>query len=233
MVAGRRLNPHGGGFAARIAIFGQEDYFMSRPFSGWIFAAAGLIVWCGCGCSRFPPAPEKPDIDPAEAGEAAIDQYDTNGDGQLDGEEVEKCAPLKNEDVFKRIDADGDGKLTAKEIAARIEAYLSSGSTIVTGTTLVKMDGKALKGATVIFEPEEFLGTAFKPCEGITDEQGYASLKGPNQQYPGIYLGLYRVKITKPGLKIPSRYNTDTELAYEAADDVGGVGSIEFHLKSK
>ncbi len=75
----------------------------------------------------------------------------------------------------------------------------------------------------------------FVPCKGVTDQSGDAYVEGPDPQYPGIYLGLYRVKVSKVvgGREtIPSRYNTETELGFEATNDVPGVGNIEFHLKS-
>ena len=196
-------------------------------------AVGGLLVSYGSGCSRHPPAPEKPDLSPGEAGKAAIAQYDDNGDGRLDDEELEKCPAL--EEALERVDADNDGMLTAGEIAARVDGWLSSGSTVLSGTVLVKLDEKPLEGATVTFEPEEFLGSAFKPCSGVTSPLGEASLKGPLAAYPGIYVGFYRVKISKNvgGQEtIPSRYNSETELGHEAADDIPGVGLIEFHLKS-
>jgi hypothetical protein len=106
----------------------------------------------------------------------------------------------------------------------------------MSGVTLITLDGRPLPEATVTLEPEEFLGPGFTACQGVTDQSGRASIKGPDPKYPGIYLGLYRVKVTKSvgGREtIPARYNTQTELGLEATDDIPGVGNIEFHLKRK
>jgi len=54
--------------------------------------------------------------------------------------------------------------------------------------------------------------------------------------YPGLYLGFYRVRVSKnKGGKelIPAKYNTETELGAEIADDIADCGMIEFNLLSK
>jgi hypothetical protein len=207
---------------------------MSRRHLRWTLAVGSLTVWFAGGCSRYPPAPEKPDISPREAGRAAIGQYDADNDGRLDGTEMKKCPSLW--EARKRIDGNGDAVLTAEEITARINYWSHCGTIVMSGVTLITLDGKPLPGATVTLEPEEFLGPGFTACQGVTDETGRASIKGPDPKYPGIYLGLYRVKVSKlvGGREtIPARYNTQTELGLEATDDIPGVGNIEFHLKRK
>jgi len=192
------------------------------------------LVCAGSGCSCRPAPPKAPDLNPAAMGAAALAEYDANADGVLDAKELEKCPPLKL--ALKRFDANGDGKISADEIAARVRSWMNSGTTIVTGGTHVTLDGKALAGATVTFEPEKFLGPAFKTCTGKTDEFGNASVSGQDAQFPGLYLGLYRVKISKvvDGKEtLPAKYNTATVLAHEAATDIAGVGAIDFKLKSQ
>jgi len=192
------------------------------------------LIWAGSSCSRGPASPKAPKLYPASMGEAALAEYDANADGVLDAKELEKCPPLKL--ALKRFDANGDGKISADEIAARVRSWMDSGTTIVTGGTHVMLDGKALAGATVTFEPEKFLGPAFKTCTGKTDEFGNASVSGQDAQFPGLYLGLYRVKISKvvDGTEtLPAQYNTATVLAHEAATDIAGVGAIDFKLKSR
>jgi len=211
---------------------------MSRLSPCWILAVGGWMACCACGCSRHPPAPQKPKISPREAGEAAIAEYDADGNSRLDGKEIGKSPALKHamKEVRDKIDRDGDGMLTAEEITARIAYWLDCGTTVISGVTRVTLNGKPLPGATVTFEPEEFLGPGFTACEGVTDKFGEAFIKGPDPNYPGLYLGFYRVRVSKVvnGREtIPSRYNTNTEVGFEASVDHPGVGNIEFHLKSK
>ena len=69
-----------------------------------------------------------------------------------------------------------------------------------------------------------------------TDERGIASVSGHDAQFPGIYLGFYRVRISKQvdGKEtVPARYNTESELGYEATDDIPEVNNvIQFHLEN-
>ena len=57
------------------------------------------------------------------------------------------------------------------------------------------------------------------------------------KDYPGIYVGLYRVRISKKvnGKEtLPARYNTETELGREIATNIrDSRGNIMFHLTSK
>lgn len=191
-------------------------------------------VLCCCGCSRFPAPPERPDMDPSASGRRAIEQYDTNGDGKIDSEEIRQSPPLM--EALKSTDKDGDGALTGDEIAARIRQWIDGDTAIMDGTTTVLMDGQPLEGATVVFEPEPFLGQAFKPCQGVTDQNGVAVIAGPDEKHPGIYVGLYRIRISKKvnaQETVPARYNTQTELAREIAEDSPSTDkTLYFRLKS-
>jgi len=206
---------------------------MGRSCLCWGLMGICLLAFPGCnGCGR-PPRPSPPPLSPGAIGKAAIKQYDTNGDSLLDAEEIEKCASLKK--AMVRIDADGDGKLTAAEITQRIKVLLD-GVTLFQCAPRITLDGVAIEGATVTFEPEKFMGDRIKPCTGISDKTGDCFLQGPDKQNRGIYPGLYRVKISKmvDGKEtIPERYNTETILGHEEADDIPGVGFIEFKLESK
>ena len=51
-----------------------------------------------------------PSVQPAAAASAAIQAYDTNGDGRLDETELIKCPSLRS--VLARWDADGDKALS-------------------------------------------------------------------------------------------------------------------------
>ena len=208
---------------------------ISRPRFDLLLLVGCAALCAGCSCSRFPSAPDSPDVSAGRAGREAINQYDGNGDDALDAEEVKQSPALAI--AFERIDSDRDGKLTDDEISARIKSWLKSGTTLMAGTTLVTLDGQVLEGATVTFEPEEFLGPAYQPCSGVSDQSGQAAIEGPLEDYPGIYLGFYRIRVSKQvsGREtIPARYNSQTELGYEVADDLPDIHSlIEFHLKSR
>ncbi len=191
--------------------------------SSFVVLAGTLMLFGGCTCHSVPKAPDKPDLDSAAAGAAAIEQYDTNGDGKLDAKEIAKSPPLRF--ALKRIDTDGDGAITADEISARIVAWEEGGAILMSPAIVVTLNGKEVEGATVTMEPEEFLQPAIKACSGVTNEFGAVDLTGAHEEYPGIHYGLYRVKISKMENgkeSIPAKYNTQTTLGYEAADDTLG-----------
>ena len=179
-----------------------------------------LLLSTGC-CSSTPDGPEPPPFDPASAGRQAIAEYDTNGDGKLSQEEAAASPALTK--AYKRIDMNSDGSLDRDEITARVEYLLNAPTRIVMGSANVTLDGKPLEGATVTLEPEPFMGDAIKTLTDVTNQHGDATLTGHNPDFDGIFLGYYRVRISKRenGKELlPARYNSETELGYEAADDI-------------
>ena len=209
---------------------------MRKLLSNLLLLASVLPLGCVCGCSRTPPRPEGPSLDPARIAQGAMAQYDANSDGKLDAEELKQSPPLT--EAMETMDADNDGTLTAAEIENRIKAWLDSRVVVITQTTQVTLDGNPLEGATVTYEPEEFFGPAYLPTSAVTDEIGCADVQGHNTRYPGLYLGLYRVRISKEvnGREtLPARYNTDTQLAKEVAPGAPSIEErrLEFNLQSR
>jgi len=209
----------------------------------FVILAGTLTLFGGCSCHSTPDPPERPELDAAAAGAGAIEKYDTNNDGKLDAKELEQSPPLKV--ALKRIDTDGDGLLTADEISVRVTAWEDGSTMLFLASTVVTLNGKELEGATVTFEPEEFLQPGLETCSGVTDKGGRMKPKGPDPEYSGIHYGLYRVKISKMDNgkeTIPARYNTQTTLGYEAAEDTYeeptdyataqavGLGMLQFKL---
>jgi hypothetical protein len=168
---------------------------------------------------------------PAKAAGEAMAAYDTNRDGKIDAQEIKQSPPLMV--ALETMNQGGNGTLTAEQIKARLQAWLSAGTGIIAGAVTVYLDDKLLEGATVTFDPEPFLGPAYQPYSGVTNQEGNANLKGPDEKFPGIYVGLYRVRISKKvnGKEtIPARYNTETILGKEIAADV--FIALAFRLKN-
>ncbi len=175
-----------------------------------------------------------PHVDAGSAGRIALETYDENKDGILDAEELEKCPSLVA--GLSRIDSNSDGQLSADEIKARVNVLLESGAAVSNGTTDVTLDGKPLAGATITYEPEGFMGDEIKTASGVTDDGGRAVVTGAHPKFPGINIGMYRVRISKmvnDEETLPARYNTESELGWEQASDIPErSGMIEFHLTS-
>ncbi len=205
-----------------------------RPKVVAILGAVSLSIFWGCSGgtpNRVPMAA----ISPTDAGKKAIEMYDTNHDGAISGEELKKVPALKM--AIARFSSGGDGKVTADTIAQRIQVWHDKKVAVISILVGVTMDGAPLDGATVTFEPEPFLGTTILPASGKTDAHGTVMLKTNDKT--GTSVGLYKVKITKEvnGKEtIPARYNTETELGAEVAQDVPEIaraGKLVYALQSK
>ena len=60
------------------------------------------------------------------------------------------------------------------------------------GGKQVTLDGKRLAGAVVTWEPEPYLGPAYHPSSGTTNENGYAYVSPAVEGFQGIFPGLSR-----------------------------------------
>jgi hypothetical protein len=164
-----------------------------------------------------------PPLDPAAIAKEAVSRYDANGDGKLDAKELKAspalCALLR---TLKDHDAGHADSLTAEDIAARVNAW-KQGGVLFSNRTKVTLDGKPLADAVVTLEPEPYLGAAYHSSTGTTHAGGYAYIASAAEGHPGVYAGLYTVRISKKvqGKEtIPARYNEKSTLGREVAADV-------------
>ena len=191
-----------------------------RTLTGCVLAISLMVA---IGCQRKPPRLYPPPIDASAAGAQAIEMYDTNKDGKISGAELDKCPALKA--AMARIDRTGEGAITAAMITARIRAWQDSKLGRMPFMCTVLHNGKPLVGAEVKLVPEKFLGDKMQTASGKTNQNGMAMLSVPTtgrDDPPGVAPGLYRVEITK-GSEIPAKYNTETTLGQEVAQDANGL----------
>src|SRR5262249_11288266 len=150
---------------------------------------AGVALWLLPGCvggDRL----VAPTYSPEEAAKQALAEYDTNRDGFLDAKELERCPALKNN--LDSIDTNGDKRLSADEIAARINSYAESQVALKNTGCRVLLDGRPLQGATVTYVPEKFMGSSIKSASGVSDDRGGVILTAEGEKLPGVQPGLYR-----------------------------------------
>jgi hypothetical protein len=193
----------------------------AKPLMLMLLFGFSVQSWLGClGCSRQQNC-HMNEFDPGwaeEAGRRAIQEYDTDGNGKIDGAELDKCPGLKA--LLRRTDPSGQGGLTADMIAARIKAWHESRLGRMIVPFRVTHNGKPLEGAEVKFVPEKFLGEYMITATGTTDSQGFVAMSVPltrKTDPSGVPPGFYRIEITKPGIKIPEKYNVKTELGIEVS----------------
>jgi hypothetical protein len=216
----------------------QRGFTMAAIHGRLAFAIAGCLALAAWGCSSHSPdRVPAPDIDPSGAAAQAISMYDTNHDGAISGDELNKCPALKTS--IKLFSA-GDGKATAETITAELEKVKASKVGIISLLAKVNMDGAKLDGATVLLEPEPFMGSSIAPATGKTNADGVANLAigDPQERVKrGVNPGLYKVRINKQvGGKemIPARYNKDTELGIFVSQDNNDISKqLEFNLTSQ
>jgi hypothetical protein len=149
-------------------------------------------------------------LNPSQAGEAAITQYDSDGDQKLSAAELKGCPGI---DIAK-YDTDGDKHVGADEIRARLEAFLKQGVSRLQFPCVVTLNRGPLSGATVRLVPESFFGGSIQAASGTTDGSGTATL-GIEDGIGGVGPGVYKVEITHPDQNISARYNTETTLGCE------------------
>jgi hypothetical protein len=185
------------------------------------------------GCTRTPSRIYPPSIDASAAGAKAIEMYDTNRNGKISGNEMDKCPGLKA--AVSRVDIPKDGTITASKIAARIKAWQESRLGRMSLMCIVLRNGSPLVGAEVKCVPERFLGDNIKTGVGKTDQNGTAVISVPTtgqNDRPGIGPGFYRVEITKAGETVPAKYNVNTNLGVEVAQDaMENLGGVRFNLQ--
>ncbi|HLJ97150.1 MAG TPA: EF-hand domain-containing protein [Gemmataceae bacterium] len=210
----------------------------TSPQSTVVFLCLLAVLCSGCAGGEDL---RLPTYTPDESAKQALAEYDTNHDGFLDAKELERCPALKNN--LDTMDSDGNQRLSAEEIAARIQVYQESQVALKAVACRVQLDGKPLQGASVTFVPEKFMGTSIRPASGVSDERGGVQLMVEGEKYPGAQPGLYRVYVSKKNASgqetIPARYNQDTTLGAEVyprklrrsgtREDVAG----DFRLTSK
>ena len=183
-----------------------------------------FLLWLIAGCTGRPSRIKPPVIDPDKAGQMAIAQYDADADGALSAEELDQCPGIKRATAI--YDPNSDQSVSAGEIAERIRTWQDSKVGIMSMACTVRLDGLPLEGATVQFIPERYLSEAVKPASGTTDMSGRATisvtdadLSEDQKGLVGVHIGVYKVQVTHPERSIPSKYNTDTNLGQEVAQD--------------
>jgi hypothetical protein len=147
-----------------------------------------------------------PKIDAYAAGRKAVEMFDTNRDGVISGNELDKCPGLKaacmpGTFAPATLDPARTGRISAEMITKRIKNWQANGLGPMSLRCTVKHNHRPLEGADVKFAPEPFLAPYLKTANGVTDQNGVAMLTietGPEGGPPGVPPGFYRVEITKP-----------------------------------
>lgn len=129
-------------------------------------------------------------------------------------------------------------------VSASLAMGCGPGAKIVPVSGVVKLDGKPLANALVVFQPIATAGkTAGVGSSGSTDANGAYSLTMSDSDQRGAVVGKHSVVINlkvesddranpnrPPPKLLPKRYNSQTELHFEVKP--GGNTDANFDLKS-
>jgi hypothetical protein len=199
-------------------------------------AIAGLSLALGLGCCRsatVPPDAPPPEYDSAAIARAAVQRYDRNSNGTIEGSELTACPALKS--ALSQIDTNGDQRLSAEELRARVALYAGCASGLVRTVCVVRLDGAPLPGAVVTFTPEPSMAGPLRPATATTDGDGRCHrFAVDGTTYPGLAAGLYTIAVHKEGVRIPARYNRETTLGREVVENPRAAEvRIELSLTAK
>lgn len=187
-----------------------------------VLLAFSCMVLTACGESVHSLRVDVPRFKPKTAGVKALELYDTDGDEFLSGQELASCPGIKRHlDLF---DSNADQKVSAEEIACRVQQWVDQRGGLMPLRCVVNYKGRPLFGARLEFEPEPFLGDVLKPAQGQVDDSGTAEISLSIADKPAnfqdrsvVQPGLYKVHITHADVKLPAKYNVETELGCEVS----------------
>ncbi len=186
--------------------------------------SSAVLAGCICagiatGCS--PNTVDAPFVNSSSAASAAVKQYDADGDGELSAEELAKAPGIQA--AVKTADLNSDGGLSQSELQSRISKLVGDEVGFMSCNVIVRLDGRPLPDAEVKLIPEECLGATFKQAEGTTAPEGTAALRMSGENLPGVQCGWFQVQISKKNSageeSLPAVYNTQTTLGVEIALD--------------
>ena len=179
-----------------------------------------LSLLLSAGCTRRPARVRPPEIDATSAGRVAVQKYDQNADDRLSADELRACPGIKQR--MSNYDSNADSYVTADEISERIRQLQQTRVGLLNINCRITLAGRPLKGATVTFEPEAFLGEALHPASGTTDEFGMVQpvispelLPEDQRGIAGVHLGIYKVRVTHPEKSLPPEFNSETKYGCE------------------
>ena len=199
---------------------------------GRTLIVTSLALWLASGCGPRPGSPQP--LDPAAIASAAVAALDRNQSGAI--EVAEMTHPLRS--GAAKIDADGDGALTAEELTQRLARYGEFPVECLPLGCIVQLDGRPLAEGQVRLVPEAYFGASRRMVLGRTDPNGMADFKVEGERGFGVPQGMYRIEVSKTDSNgretLPARYNTDSQLGQEIAFDRREIeGSLRLELKSR
>lgn len=190
------------------------------------------------GCSGKPGRLSSPDVNASAAAARAVAEFDKNGDGVLQQDEMQACPALVY--AADAYDADKNGDLTSDEVKEGVNRWAATRTGAMMLPFRVSLDGRPVPDAEVKLIPVSFLADSIKPNVGKADASGSGMLGLAPEDRPSnapptplATPGLYRVEITDPSGKVPAQFNTESTLGIETFVASRNPGGITWDLQTK
>ncbi len=171
-----------------------------------------LSIIAGCG-PRRPEWMIPPPLEPKAIAGAVMNKADANGDGELDKRELAALPALRG--AMNELDTNGDGHLSSSEVESWLTSIKNEQMAFYEASLKVTQFGQPVPDAIVTLVPEACMGSGIEAARGITDDTGLTFLNIDGAATFGVRGGLYRLTITgtlPDGTPIPAQYNTATTL---------------------
>ena len=181
-----------------------------------ILAISLCVSVIGCFGPRRSKRLKAPSYDTQAIANAAMKQYDLNGDGQISGDELDKAPSIKY--AFPNMTS-----VTLTEIANRVRIWKESRLGLQIASVKFVKDSNPVDGAEVTVSTEDFMGGNKIQFSDTTNVTGVVTLTAPNEDnLPGVPCGFYKIDVKYKG----KTYNFGIEVGENAGGD-----SPTFELK--
>lgn len=185
-----------------------------------------MCLFC-LGCSSGPAALPPVDVDIPKLTRQLMETYDKDKNGRLSREELASFVPTaESYQSLRKQDVSSD------DLEQYLTRVFDRRIGLVSATCVVKRKGQILAGAEVRLVPIPPLSNVLPIGQGVTDAYGGVMFSAPREKLPAATQrvegvmppGLYLVEVTHPKIKIPEKYNTQTELRLELSSDTAYHG---------
>lgn len=175
---------------------------------------ASMFTGCGPTHGRGMPAVK---LDAEASTNAAMKQYDTDGDGMLNKEELSHASGLGG--VVEVFDVDKDSNISRDELFTLLNSVTQETPRLLSAYCIFTLEGRPLSDAKIVLEPVGFLVGNMLPATATTAKNGGCNPFVDPAEFPkelsrerGVRPGLYKVIVTHDQLDIPPKYNEETTL---------------------
>lgn len=169
------------------------------------------------GCNRGPARVGMPNFKPDRVAARALEEFDADGDGALNSEELQAAPGIAA--AVPLMDADGNRQLTADEIAAELQKWRDEKAALISLSCRVTQKGRPVSGAQVRLVPEACFDDTIPDASGVSDAAGNADLSCDPEHKPetlksyrAVKPGIYRVEVTHPSITVPPEFNSSTTI---------------------